>query len=288
VSGSDGVGVPQASVHIVNNAVSPAKNTTLQTDDNGYILISSAPESIGEYHLTISKSGYETVETMDTTASFIPIYTHASVVLGSLNTYNFTQDKVADLTVKTADYQNNSVGDIDFSIGGGKIIGHDNLNNPVYSMSNTTGRTGAASGEKEYEDMSPGGYTITMSANAQYEFIDFDPAISPAVLLPGVDLTYVIRVAPKNVNALFLKLTDDSNNPIANATVKLTDGGGTEIFSGKTSSTRGVVFYPDGATPLVAGTYTLEIESIGFETETKSITITDGAITEENIQLEAN
>ena len=296
VSESDGVGVPQASVHIVNNDVIPPKNTTIQTDDDGYLMVSSAPESSEKYHMTVSKSGYETVETMDATATFAPIYPHASIALGSLNTYNFVQDKLSDLTIRTADYQNNPVGDINFSIGGGKLIGHDYVEDPVgsglfswvsrFNMASTTDTTGATSGEKEYASISPGSYTIAMSSNAQYDFIDFDPSISPAVLIPGTTSTYIIRVAPKNVNALFVKITDAAGNPVAGATAKLTDvSGGADIFSGKTSSLRGVIFYPDGATPLVSGNYTLVIEAIGFETETKSITIVDGDITEENIQL---
>lgn len=296
VSGSDGVGVPQASVHIVNNDVSPPKNTTIQTDDDGYIMVSSAPESSNGYHMTVSKSGYETVETMDATATFTPIYPHASVALGSLNTYNFVQDKLSDLTVKTADYQNNPIGDIGFSIEGGKLIGHDYIEDPVgsglfswvsrFNMASATGTTGATSGEKEYDDISPGSYTIAMASNAQYDFIDFDPSTSPAVLIPGVTSTYIMRVAPKNVNALFIKITDAAGNPVSGATAKLMDSGGSvEIFSGKTSSLRGVIFYPDGATPLVSGNYILVIEAIGFETKTESITIVDGDITELNIQL---
>ncbi len=296
VSESDASGVPQSSVHIVNNDVSPVKNTTIQTDSSGYILVTSAPESLGGYHITVSKSGYETVETMDTTATFSPIYPHASVALGSLNTYNFVQNELSNLTVKTADYQNNSVGSIGFSIGGGKLIGHDYVENPVgsglfywvsrFNMASTTDTTGSTSGEKEYAGISPGSYNIEMASNAQYKFIDFDPSASPAVLVPGTSLTYTIRVAPKNVNALFVKITDAAGNPVAGATAKLSDvSGSTEIFSGKISSLRGVIFYPDGATPLVSGNYTLVIEAIGFETETKSITIVDGNITEENIQL---
>ncbi len=296
VSESDAAGVSQSSVHIVNNDVSPVKNTTIETDSSGYILITSAPESLGGYHITVSKSGYETIETMDTTATFSPIYPHASVALGSLNTYNFVQDRLSNLTVKTADYQNNPIGSIDFSIGGGKLVGHDYVEDPVgsglfswvsrFNMASTADTTGSTSGEKEYAGISPGSYTIAMASNAQYEFIDFDPSISPAVLIPGTDLTYTMRVAPKDVNALFIKITDAAGNPVAGATAKLTDiSGSTEIFSGKTSSLRGVIFYPDGATPLVSGNYTLVIEAIGFETETKSITIVDGDITEENIQL---
>ena len=86
VANSGGTGVSQASVHIVNNSVSPVINTTIQTDSAGHIMFPSAPASIGEYQFTITKSGYETISTTTATPTFIPIYPHASVVLGSLNT----------------------------------------------------------------------------------------------------------------------------------------------------------------------------------------------------------
>lgn len=288
VSGSDGNGVSQTAVHIVNNDVMPAINTTIQTDNSGYSISTSAPQSSGGYHITISKSGYETIQTMDATASFTPIYPHASVVLGAVNAYSYIQDRLATLTIRSADYQNNPVGSIGFTIEGGKTIGYDASNNPVYGMSNTTGTTGSTSGEKEYADISPGSYLVAMNSNAQYKFVDFDPSTynpTIAALLPGADMTYTIRVADVNATALMVNVTDGSNSPIAGATATLTDGGGADIFSGKTSSARGVIFYPDGATPLTAGTYTLKVEATGFQTSTQTITINNGAIAEENVQM---
>ena len=288
--------VSQASVHITNTTVSPAINDTIATDGDGHIMLPAARVASGD-HLIITKNGYETVETMDSTATFIPIYKHVDVISGALNQYSFEQNKLANLHIKSADYQNNPVGSIGFSMEGGKIIGHDDVGNVVFSMSNTagnevfgmsnvTGITGAASGEKDYVGISPGNYSIAMSANANYEFIDFDPSISPAILAPGGDLTYTLRVADKTVPALFLKVSDNVDNaPIADAQVTLTDSGNTDIFSGKNSSLRGVVFYPDGATPLAPGTYTLKVQANGYVTKTQSITI-NNALTDLEVKLE--
>lgn len=286
--------VPQpSSIHITNNSVVPIINDTVSTDPDGHIMLPSARISSGS-HITITKTGYETIETMDSTATFIPIYRHVDVLLGASTQCSFEQNELSDLIVKSADYQNNSVDGIKFSIGGGKLIGHKAdafgvINVPVYSMENTTGTTDSA-GEKEYPDINPGNYTILMDPNPNlqntYRFIDFDPSISPAELNPGDTMTYTIRVASTSTTSLFLTIADDAGNPVSGATVKLMDSGGsTEIFSGKTSSLRGVIFYPDGATPLVSGSYILVIEAIGFETKTETITIIDGGITEVNMQL---
>lgn len=299
-SGGSLVGVSGSEIHIVNNDVSPAIDTNppLTTNSDGIVIIPSAPESAGGYQITVSKSGYETIETMDTTATFTPVYPHASVALGSLNLYNVIQDQLSRLTIRTADYQDAPIGSINFSIAGGKLVGHESgvpvyhmssiASSEVYGQQSDNGTTGA-SGTKIYDSLSPGSYMIEMNPSTQngYDFIDFDPSVSPAAL-GSVSQTYTMRVAPSNVNALLIRITDDDEDapsPVANATAKLTDAGSVEIFSGKTSSLRGIIFYPDGATPLLAGNYTLEIEAIGFVTKTEPVTIIDGDITEKDIQL---
>ena len=265
--------VPQASVHITNDSVSPIINDTIQTDSDGHIMLPAARIASGD-HLTITKSGYETIETMDSTPTFTPIYRHVDVISNFLNQYSFEQNKLSNITIKSADYQDNPIGSIEFSIEGGKLIGHDNLNNAVFNMANTTGTTDVTSGEKKYSNISSGNYTIAMKTNTQYEFIDLDPSISPAVLAPDSDSTYVIRVADKNINALFLEVkdSDTSHAPIAGAKVTLKDGG-TDIFTEKQSSLNGVVFYPDGATPLDNNDYTLEIDADGYGAYSQSVSI---------------
>lgn len=296
-TGGSLVGVLGSEVYIYNNDISPAINTSQNTNSDGNVLIVSAPGSNEGYHITVSHSGYETIETMDTTPTFLPVYPHASVALGFLNTNNFLQNRTSDLTIRTADYQDNPVGNINFTITGGKLVGYESgvsvfhmssiSSSEVYKQSSDSDATGTESGEKKYEDLSPGSYTVAMDPNEQngFKFIDFDPSESPAVLNPGVDLVYRIKVAPSDREALLVSIRDDLGHPISGATAKLTDSVGTEIFSGKTSSARGIIFFPDGTDELAVGNYTLTIEAIGFGTDTEPVTIAAGGITEKNIVL---
>jgi prepilin-type N-terminal cleavage/methylation domain-containing protein len=265
--------VSNVSVHITNNSVSPAINDTIVTDSNGHIMLPAARVSDGN-HLSITKGGYETITTLDSSATFTPIYGHVSIAAGFLNTYNYFQSKFASLKIKTADYQNNSIGSIGFSIGGGKILGHDEFNNNVFSMANTVATTDAVSGEKEYSNISAGNYTIVVSANAQYEFIDYDPSMSPVFLSAGSDATYTLRMADEDASALFVEVKDAdiSHAPIAGAKVTLTDAG-SDIFSDKLSSLRGVVFYPDGAAALENKEYNLKVTADGYIENSQLITI---------------
>jgi prepilin-type N-terminal cleavage/methylation domain-containing protein len=265
--------VPQASVHITNTATTPQINDTIQTDNAGHIILPAAKISSNN-HVSITKNEYETITTMDSSATFIPIYGHISVVSNFLNTYNYILNKLATLTVKTADYQNNVIGNISFSIGGGKIIGHDNTGANVYSMANATTTTDVTTGEKQYQNINSGNYNIIMGANAQYEFIDFDPSVSPFFLPPNSNSTYIMRLADKNIKALFLEVrnSDSPSSPIAGASVTLSREG-TDIFTDKLSSLRGIVFYPDGATPLTNNDYTLKIVASGYAEYTHSVEI---------------
>ncbi len=278
--------ISQASVNIKNTIITPQINDTIKTDDEGHILLPSARISSGN-RLTITKSGYENIETMDATASFVPIYGHVNVIAGFLNTYNYIQNRLANLTVKTVDYQDNPIGNIEFSISGGKIMGHDNLGNNIFSMASTTGTTDSATGEKGYPAISSGNYTILMSPNTQYQLIDYDPSAFPYFLSPGSDGVYRLRLADKNINALFLEVGNAENpsSPIADAKVTLV-ANGVDIFTDNLSSLRGIVFYPAGAELLPLGTYTLKINADGYVPYEGSVQI--DKLTHEIVQLTKN
>ncbi|EKD46431.1 MAG: hypothetical protein ACD_67C00238G0004 [uncultured bacterium] len=265
--------ISQASIHITNNVISPAINDIVATDNNGHVMLPAAKISDGN-HLSITKNGYETIETMDSSATFTPVYGHVNVVSGFLNTYNYFQNKLSTLIVRVADFQNNPIGDIGFSIGGGKVIGHNELGENVFNMANTTGTTESSSGEREYPNISPGNYFISMSPDSQYEFVDYDPSIFPAFLSSDSNSTYTIRVADKNIDALFVEVKDNGvpQMLVAGARVTLTDGA-TDIFTDKLSSQRGVVFYPDGGETLESRTYTLKVEADGYSQNSQEIVI---------------
>lgn len=293
--------VDDARMHITNNSLNPAVDDVMITGSDGHIMSPAARVATG-YHVTITKEGYETVQTMDTTPIFNPINKHIDVVAGAagaLNERTFTQNKLANLKVKSVDNKNVSVANIEFSINGGKAIGHDNLGALVYLMSNTPGNelfglankvaTTDASGEKQFNAISPGNYNISMSENADYKFIDFDPSVNPYILPQGSNSTITIKVAKKNDPGIIFTITDNVDNaPIADAQITLTNNSGTEIFSGKRSSLGGIFFYPDSDAPFSPGSYTYKVEANGYTTKTETINVNGSGITELPIQLARN
>lgn len=272
--------VAQTSVHISNNTVTPAISDTISTDDEGHIMLPAARVSTGN-KLTITKNGYETIETMDSTPTFLPVYKHVDVVPNNLNQYIFYQNKLSNLHIQTVDLLNNPVGNIAFSIEGGKIIGHDDLNNVVFNMANAISSTDS-SGEKIYAGISPGNYNILVNSNEGYEFVDFDPSISPAVVPAGTDYIYKIRMAKINLASFVLTIKDELDGaPIADAEVTLLDNSDNEIFSKKKSSVRGIVYYPDAGKSLLSGSYKLKIEANGYIAQNETLDIAESLVKKE-------
>ena len=292
IKSSDGSAVKQASIHVVNNTISPVVNFTVQSDDEGHVMIPAAPASLNGYQITVSKGDYETVETSASPAldylshPYTPTYTYGSVLLNTLNMYDYIVNKLAKITIKTSDYQNNPVGGLTFKIDGGKVLGRDSLNVDVFNM-HESGSTDAVTGQKEYAGISPGNYAVLFDNNAQYEFVEHTPVGTSLALVPDGDLTYDVKVVDKNINGLLLDVIDnDTSLPVTDAKISLTDSGSNEVFSGKDVSANGILYYPDVATPLVAGNYTLKVESAEYVT--REIPVTINKLTKTEVKLIKN
>ncbi len=290
VKGDNGEAVKQASVHIVNNDVSPAIDFTVQTDNDGHIMIPAAPVSMSGYYVTVSKNGYETVATLDSpsldylSSPYTPTYKHISVLLGFLNVFDFIQNELSNLTIKTVDYAGNPIGDINFTLNGGKVLGRDALNVDVFNV-HEAGSTDLATGEKKYSNISSGNYNIIATPDSQHEIADYTPVGSPVALVPGASLTYEIKLVDKDLNGLLVDVVDnDTLAPVVDAKISLTDSLSVDVFSNKDVSGSGILYYPDTSTPLSSGIYSLKIESPAYTTQTIS-GVNINKLTKEHVKL---
>lgn len=120
---SEGHGIPQATVHIYNNDVSPTVNVTQQADNNGNIYFPQSPVSSEKYYIEISKTGYYPVKTYARASNFEPMDLNASVVEGAINQKSITTDRVSSINLYTRDPLGNSVPNVSFDLEGGKRIG---------------------------------------------------------------------------------------------------------------------------------------------------------------------
>jgi len=281
---SSGAGIPQANVHIVNNSTSPHIDINQQTSDNGNLIFPGAEQSEQKYEITASKSGYETVATIAPgSVTYLSIDIHASVVTGLLNIRSVVIDRVSDLKIKSVDQFGKAIPDIDFHLEGGRILGMDTTVVPadtIYIL-NSVATTGL-NGEKYFTDHSPGqffltdietvsGYTLA-GVSPITEFAAIPLLYKFSILPDGSDKTVEIKFADNNENALLVKVLNNSDNsPMNGASVKLTSA--VDYNTTVTTSFDGVAFFPQSATALEVGDYTLEVTLAGFQTNSGTVTV---------------
>ncbi len=280
-----GAGVPQATVEITNSDLGFSE--TRQTDDSGNIMLVGVKESIQRYKIKVSKSGYESVETMlpypDTL--YNPTNTHASVVAGSINPADIALNKTADLKITTQDYFGHAISDVSFTLEGGRKIGTEAEDPylPVYNLDEVSQTN--SSGEKEYNSISPGQYNFTFTnPTSDYELIGTDSA--PPISISSEDeLNLKVVLAPKNITSALIKVVTAGNtDPFIGAKVELSNTLG--YNEDTTTDGNGTAFFPKTeSTPLEDGMYNLKITAEGYQEISGEIEINSGELKMESVEL---
>lgn len=280
-----------ATVHVENDETNLIDTET--TGDDGQVIFmgSKVTDSVQKYKIKVSKTGYETVETLPHDYSdYQPKFVHGSVETntGIPNVSNIIQNKLGNLKITTEDYLGQPVPDISFHITGGKIIG--NLwtfpNDPVYNL-NEDGSTNSE-GVKEYGPVSPsnGSYTFTLSSSVtDYELIYTDPP-SPFVLFPEQSIDFKVRLASKTAPSLLVKVISSGDSaPVSGAQVTLTNG--SDYTANQDTLYNGAAFFPITADPLIPDDYTVEVSADGYSNKEIQTTISVNELKEETIDLTA-
>lgn len=295
-----GTGIFGSSVHIVNSETGLDTNQTTDSSGNVILIGPLIQDSIQKYEITVAKNGYETVATMPPypTTSYNPTDVHASVVVGGINIANIVQNKLTDLELNTVNYLETPIGNIDFHLEGGRLLGIGTTA-PFTSVYNfdTNGSTDAG-GEKNFSDISPGQYEFSLTASAAgYEIIGTDPVFPYKLPDTGgkiylistqsdTPLDLKIKLADKSATSLLVSvLKNEDDSPISGAVVKLTNGAGYDVS--QTTLIDGRVFFPATADVFASGLYDLKITADGFSESNSQVTIIDGELKLEEIKLNA-
>jgi len=107
---ANGQPVPQADVHIENNAVSPAIDAHYQTNNAGGLFLPGAPACSDCYKITVTKSGYSSDRTyavgevINGQTLATPARPLVSVILNETSEVSFSIDRLASLSVQTIKY----------------------------------------------------------------------------------------------------------------------------------------------------------------------------------------
>ncbi len=272
-------GVAGFNVHIENSDLGISEDR--QTDNAGNITIIGLKQSIQKYKLTVSKTGYETVNTFPPypITSYNPTDVDATVIAGTINNVSIVVYRVADLKISAVDYLGNSVSDVHFKLVGGRILGTTNDQPPlnVYKF-NKVDVTGA-DGTKEYKSVGLGQYTLGLdSSETKYSIVGMNQ-ISPFSLLFGIINNIKIKVADRLVTGYLVNvLRKVDNSPLNSASVELKN---TSLNYDRTVATdnSGMAFFPTvNDTKLLPGTYDITIKAEGYNTYTGTVTAIDGKL----------
>lgn len=284
---AEGAGVAQSSVHITNPDT--GVDETIQTNDAGNATLVGAGESINNYRITVSKSGYEAVSTFAPYPETVydPVDVHASVVEGTLNMVGIIQNKLAAIKLQTKDYLGNDKSDISFKLTGGRKLGTNVLSpfDNVYNLDVSDQTNG--DGEKVYDSVSPGDYNLELTSD-DYEIIGTNPAL-PFFLSSEMSQEVEIKVAEKNkTSILFLVQRNSDNTPIEGASVQLKNE---SLSYDQTITTKsdGMAFFPIEETPpFQAGIYNLIVKADGYEDINAEEIVANSILTKSEILMLPN
>jgi hypothetical protein len=225
------------------------------------------PVAAGSYELSVSKAGFTSEQTYDTTTSFIPDadHTHLSALQGEVTEKTFFIDQVASIDLTTQDEAAQRLGTIAYRLSGTRTIGTDGSAQPVYVF-DVTAQTSAA-GVAEHDDLVWDSYLLTIDGAATGYDLKETNVLLPFGIEPGETAALTATLTPHTPISLHVSVAAAAGQPVDNATVHLTATGVDET---EITGAFGQVFFPG---LLTAGDYTLEVSAPGFTNLTAPVTV---------------
>lgn len=281
ISSQDGF-VSGAKVKVENDVLSSNLNMTTETDDYGQVSIPGLQptDPSQTYKITVSKSGYETVETsIYGEVPYIPFDKHGSVVAKGTNQVAININKLANLKIYSVEGSSEPIPEVGFSMVGGRALDEAKT---IFNFNTQSDEKTDENGKSEFTNISPGIYTLTPKADVSgYKFIGTVPAF-PYELNPGESLDVKINYAKSDEVWVLVIVKDSSENLLEGAEVKLTNS---ILGYDKTVVTLkdGIAFFSE-ANNLQAGEYDLSVAAPGYINQTSKINVTNENV-EEVIKL---
>jgi len=253
-----------ATIHIDSVEESPPIHGSTVTDSTGNVRLPGMPEQ--DYKLTVSLTGYETVETYPNPpgSPFTPNNSHVHVIEGDIVLKTIEIHQSADLMFKAVNVADGEgINGIDLEIFGGSIIGTDPTTYAINEIQTTN-----SDGEVEYDEIGTGTYDIINLSTldtAEYQYVGSDLEI-PIVLNAGEEAEVNLMFAEKNVNSLLVRVVDSvTMSPVNGAEINVT---GTDLDQTVTTSTNGFAYFPVAEDPPLSMNieeYSVSIETAGYQ-----------------------
>ncbi|MCX6778868.1 MAG: prepilin-type N-terminal cleavage/methylation domain-containing protein [Candidatus Magasanikbacteria bacterium] len=226
---ASGVVVPGATVHIVNNQVSPAINITDVTNATGDLQIVDTATSTEGYSITVTKSGYTSDSTIASSVDNPnPVKPPATVISQTVTNISFSIDKVSTVALSTINTLCNPIASIVFNVAGSKIIG---TNPSIFKYNHNI--TTSGSGTYTLNNLEWDTYAFNMS-NGSYDVAGTIPTL-PLFLFPDTTQNLSIILKSHTTNSLLVTVKDNGTKlPLTSATITLSKAGvGETLVTGR-------------------------------------------------------
>jgi prepilin-type N-terminal cleavage/methylation domain-containing protein len=209
--------VPDATINITNNSVSPSIDLSRISDANGKWVEVGLPDSANSYHIVVSKSGYSSDQTYPITVQNpSPTKTDATISNGQVTQISFSIDQTSNLTFNTLNQTCGPISGVGLEVKGSKLIGTPNVIKYDNSFSSNS------SGQVTLNNIEWDNYIPALTGNS-YMIYGSSP-IQQIDLLPNTSQLFNLILGPKTANSLLVIVKDSSTgNPIEGANVELTN-----------------------------------------------------------------
>jgi hypothetical protein len=266
---ANGQPVPQADVQITASTT-PQVNLSLQTGDNGRIILPGAPTCTACYQLTATKSGYSSERTYGTNEIANPAKPHLTILTNQLTEITFSIDQLSNLSILTTSNRATSfapLGNVSFQMRGSKTLGTSTDGTPVYKYNQTL--TTDSSGSLVLSNIEWDTYQLLMNTGSSLDFSGTNPKL-PIILNPGSSSTISLATDTHTTNSLLVTFVNATQQQIASVSGTLTGATPETILSGEsTNPDFGQVFFPN----LSATSYQLTATASGYIDYSSSISV---------------
>jgi len=264
--------IVNAQTEIINDQVEPTVYIFTTTDDDGWLSRPGLPPSVN-YEIHVSQTGHDEHRTHSASESLDPEpeYSHAQLIEGDKTTRYFLIAKVSTINLETVNDQNQTLGEIPFTLKGGRTIGINPIDDSkVYSYENND-LTTDLNGQRQFNDMSSGEYYLEVTS-ADYSVLT--PNLErPLIVESDIQQSITITLAPVDQPYLRLLFKDASTgDDLFGAIVRLYNQEYDKISQ---SNEDGIAIFPFDEEDLINGDYTLSVSKTGYQDYSGSQTIND-------------
>jgi len=217
---ASGVGVPGATVHVVNASVTPSIDLMDTTNASGVLQLVGVPTSTQGYTISVTKDGFSSDRTYPIGApgNPNPVKPYATVAQQAVTSITFSIDTLSLIKVHTSNNRCVAIGNEPFSIAGAKLIG----TGPNVLKFSTTSVTDAG-GSSILPNIEWDNYSLGLT-DAAYDVAGTMP-LNPVTINPSSTQDFHFILQPTADPALLVAAQDAvSGAPIPNVAITITKG----------------------------------------------------------------